>query len=454
MQVGQMAGRQLTVWDLERYGFDLDPSILASYPWVYAVERTGEGYRCSRCDNTVDFAKINGKGDVFCCHCLQLGRMTTFDKLYRIPAEANPGHLPSGQSVMTWSGNLSLEQKRASQILVKSLDHPDKIDIIHAVTGAGKTEMIFAVIDAALSKGGRVGLVSPRIDVCLELGPRLQAAFSKTSLLVLYGAMTEAYHYTDLVVATNHQLWRFYQAFDLIIVDEVDAFPLLGDGGLHFGVKQALKPGGKLIYLTATPDAYLEDLVQSKAAQVTLLPARYHGFALPEPDFVWIGNWQLAIKRRKYGTLLRQLKAFLSIDGVRLIFMPHIELAQALFDWLQDLGMAGDLAIVHAKDPDRAQKVQAVRDGDLSALITTTILERGVTFSNCHVFILGAEHPAFSASALVQMSGRVGRKADFPTGRLIYGHYGVSRSMKAARQAICLMNKEAHKAGLIHGGGQ
>ena len=45
-----------------------------------------------------------------------------------------------------------------------------------AVTGAGKTEMLFAVLHQTLQEG-RIALASPRVDVCLELFPRIQAVF-------------------------------------------------------------------------------------------------------------------------------------------------------------------------------------------------------------------------------------------------------------------------------------
>ena len=52
----------------------------------------------------------------------------------------------------------------------------------------------------------------------------------------------------------------FYRAFDLIIVDEVDAFPYEGDQQLRFGLMNALKATGCLIYLSATPsDALLKE---------------------------------------------------------------------------------------------------------------------------------------------------------------------------------------------------
>lgn len=74
--------------------------------------------------------------------------------------------------------------------------------------------------------------------------------------------------------------------------------------------------------------------------------------------------------------------------------------------------------------------VEEFRQGKLTILVTTTILERGVTFPCVDVFVLLANHKLYSKSALVQISGRVGRAAERPTGELLFLHDGVTKAMK------------------------
>ena len=50
---------------------------------------------------------------------------------------------------------------------------------------------------------------------------------------------------------------------------------------------------------------------------------------------------------------------------------------------------------VHAEDPMRKEKVTSFRKGDIPLLVTTTILERGVTVKNLQVAVLGAEEEVF-----------------------------------------------------------
>ena len=142
-----------------------------------------------------------------------------------------------------------------SEGLIQAVDKQEPT-LVHAVTGAGKTEMIYQVVAKVINRGGAVCLASPRIDVCLELYKRLQDDFA-CEISLLHGE-SEPYFRTPLVVATTHQLLKFYQAFDLLIVDEVDAFPYVDNPTLYHAVKNSVKENGLRIFLTATSTDELE----------------------------------------------------------------------------------------------------------------------------------------------------------------------------------------------------
>lgn len=95
------------------------------------------------------------------------------------------------------------------------------------------------------------------------------------------------------------------------------------------------------------------------------------------------------------------------------------------------------------------EKVQQFRDGQFDLLITTTILERGVTVPMVQTGILGAESPIFTESALVQIAGRTGRHKEHADGDVIYFHFGKTKSMIEARKHIKIMNELALKNKLI-----
>ena len=108
-----------------------------------------------------------------------------------------------------------------------------------------------------------------------------------------------------------------------------------------------------------------------------------------------------------------------------------------------------NIEAVYSEDPKRKEKVQAMRQKEIPILLTTTILERGVTFPKLDVAVFGAEDRIFTESALVQIAGRVGRSSDYPSGDITFFHYGKTDSMVKARRQIIAMNKEAREKGLI-----
>ena len=102
-----------------------------------------------------------------------------------------------------------------------------------------------------------------------------------------------------------------------------------------------------------------------------------------------------------------------------------------------------------AEDPERKAKVSAMREKKFQWLMSSTILERGITFPNIDVLVIGAEDGIFTESALVQIAGRCGRAAAYPTGEVLFYHDGKTIAMKRAIKQIQRMNQLAKKKGLI-----
>ena len=88
------------------------------------------------------------------------------------------------------------------------------------------------------------------------------------------------------------------------------------------------------------------------------------------------------------------------------------------------------------KSEERSATVEQFREKELSILVTTTILERGVTFPQVDVFVCMANHHLYTSSSLIQIGGRVGRSPDRPTGKLYFFHEGLSKSMLRCREEI------------------
>jgi competence protein ComFA len=150
-------------------------------------------------------------------------------------------------SLLDWNGSLSSGQQHASDRVVAATRGSESL-LVWAVCGAGKTEVLFQGINAALLEGKRVCIATPRTDVVLELAPRLQRVFPSIQVAVLYGGSKDRHLYAPLTIATTHQLLRFYHAFDTIVVDEVDAFPFSAEETLQYAVEQSRKPTSAMIF--------------------------------------------------------------------------------------------------------------------------------------------------------------------------------------------------------------
>ena len=400
------------------------------------VEEKGK-LSCNRCGQAIDKEKQQLPiGAYYCRFCLILGRVRSDEELYYFPQEEFPK-----ANVLKWQGKLTEFQAKVSQGLVEAVTKR-KDSLVHAVTGAGKTEMIYQVVAQVINQGGAVCLASPRIDVCLELYRRLKVDFT-CDISLLHGE-SEAYSRSPLVIATTHQLLKFYQAFDLLIVDEVDAFPYVDNPMLYHAVHQAVKVEGTKIFLTATSTDELDKKVAKGELTRLSLPRRFHGNPLIVPQKIWLADFQKYLGQKKLVPKLRQfIQKQRKTSFPLLIFASEIKKGQEFAEILQSTFPNEKVGFVASTTENRLEIVEKFRQKEITILVTTTILERGVTFPCVDVFVVEANHRLFSRSALVQIAGRVGRSMDRPTGELIFFHDGTTMAIEKAIKEIQEMNQEA-----------
>lgn len=400
------------------------------------VEEKGK-LSCNRCGQAIDKEKQQLPiGAYYCRSCLILGRVRSDEDLYYFPQEEFPK-----ANVLKWQGKLTEFQAKVSQGLVEAVTK-QKNSLVHAVTGAGKTEMIYQVVAQVINQGGAVCLASPRIDVCLELYRRLKVDFT-CDISLLHGE-SEAYSRSPLVIATTHQLLKFYQAFDLLIVDEVDAFPYVDNPMLYHAVHQAVKVEGTKIFLTATSTDELDKKVAKGELTRLSLPRRFHGNPLIVPQKIWLADFQKYLGQKKLVPKLRQfIQKQRKTSFPLLIFASEIKKGQEFAEILQSTFPNEKVGFVASTTENRLEIVEKFRQKEITILLTTTILERGVTFPCVDVFVVEANHRLFSRSALVQIAGRVGRSMERPTGELIFFHDGTTMAIEKAIKEIQEMNQEA-----------
>ncbi len=413
-------------------------------PSIYEVDAKPFCFRCG--NNLAECFANLPNNERYCRNCLMMKRVNSAQHFYyQKPEEAERIYF---KEPLVWEGILSFAQQKGSDAVLNAIREKQSL-LLWSVAGSGKTEMMFKGIEAGLKKGLRICLASPRVDVCIELAPRLQEVFPDVPQVCLYGDSEAVFNNETFVVATTHQLLRFYRYFDLIFIDEVDAFPYAKNPFLEYTVRKAGCEEAIQIFVTATPERKWQLECSEGKRNYVKIPARYHGFPLPVPRNCWIGDWQKQLNKKRISKkVIAWIMSYIKAKKPILIFFPKIDVMFKFSEVMEQYGFRR-LTTVHSADKLRKEKVQQLRDGTIQVLLTTTILERGVTFTDVQVAVFGSDGSIFTEAALVQIAGRAGRKKDFPTGEVCFFHFGKTCEMKRAIQHIEIMNKTAWEEGLL-----
>ncbi len=383
----------------------------------------GKDFICPRCGNRDPRYIGYRKGVPYCRACIGFhGR------------KANDAFSVNQKIRLELKYPLSEKQKEISDGVLYSLSSGKNV-LIHAVTGAGKTELVYHAMESVLRKGGHVGFATPRKDVVIDLLPRIQESFPKAKTIAVYGEHSSILE-ADIIVLTTHQLYRYESFFDLLVLDEIDAFPYRGNTVLNSFFRKSIK--GNYILLSATPSKEDIEKVKKDNGVVLSLYERYHHAPLPEPKIRQV-TWLTS-----YYYVYKLLKAFHEDDKPVFLFAPTISIGHRLYTFLKISFPLG--SFVSSEEEGRRLDIEKFKNGDLKYLVTTSILERGVTVKNLQVIVFDADHELYNSAALVQIAGRVGRKIDAKTGDVYFLGQSVTEEMKKAKEEIHEYNR---KSGLL-----
>jgi len=327
-----------------------------------------------------------------------------------------------------WKGQIHLDfaltpfQQQASDQILDWLKQGESV-FCYAACGSGKTEITFASIDWFLRHRQKVCFAISRRQVVLEIGARLQKAFPGLDVVCVcegYTSVTDG----DLIVCTTHQLYRYPGAFDLLILDELDAFPYRGNALLEHLAAKACR--GVKLMLSATPDEVSLSEIEAGRLKVARLFRRPHGQPLPEPRFylrpVWLQIFGLLWQLHRMAP--RQV----------LVFVPRIRDGNRLSRLL-------GCPCIHSQSPDKDDIMRRFSGKEYRVLVSTTLLERGITVPSVQVIVLRADHPVFTMASLVQIFGRAGRSFDDPKGECLCFAASLSDSMRQSADLLHQMNE-------------
>lgn len=378
--------------------------------------------KCLRCHNTEPHLFFQNEGRWYCRRCLDFGKLEAGQKPIRPPLTHSIHQVtPKLEFALTPA------QQQVSRQALACL-HQGKDVLIYAAAGAGKTEITLESICAYLRQGKKVGFAISRRQVVIEIAARLAANFPALKVVPVCAGFTSVTD-GDLIVCTTHQLYRYPFCFDLLILDELDAFPYAGNQVLEAIADQSCI--GQKLLLSATPDEKNLQACQEGKMEMLQLFARPHGHALCIPR-VYYGSKFLLVVR-----LLWYCRQFIAQNKQVLLFVPRI----ADTWWMKKTaGLFFRCLVIHSKSEKKDEIMADFHARKAQVLICTTLLERGITVPSVQVIVYRADHPVFTRASLIQIFGRVGRSFSDPEGKGIALCEHPSQALQGCIDQLMMMN--------------
>lgn len=385
---------------------------------------------CTRCGNKEKklFAYDPFQKKYYCRKCIAFGRIN--EKEIIKPAPFQPRSIQCHYQLkypLTYAQKVAIAQIQMYQ--QKGMDI-----LIYAACGAGKTELVMDSIMRYINAGKKVGFAISRRQVVLEIRERMAEAFPMLKVI----AVCEGYHNEtdgDLIICTMHQLYRYPYTFDLLIMDEIDAFPYRGNELLETIAHTACK--GQKLYLSATPDEKMLEQAEQGKIKVVELFQRPHAHPLVVPSVIHTyQSFQLLLAIR----FIHRCKN----SGIQtLLFVPTILDAKR---YARKLGLLFRCTHLTSQSKDKDKIIADFHKQRYDCLITTTVLERGITIKGIYVVVLHADHIVFNEASLIQIVGRVGRSMEMPEGEALLLCSQITQDMKRCIRAIKKMNETKPQA--------
>ncbi len=352
---------------------------------------------CIRCGNKDPSLFYKTQRGYYCRCCIRFSRL-----LIEEDEEPFNYKLSNKEVNLKLKYELTKYQKEAAN---KTLDLLKKGQdtVLYCVTGAGKTEIASIAINDFLKRNKKVCYAIPRREVVIELEERFRRMFKEIDIVAVYGGHHQKL-VADLVLCTTHQLYRYPKTFDLLVIDEADAYPLKGDQVLINITKHAAK--GVILYSTATLDDELKEKIANKELQKVFLPLRPHLKPLIEPKLIY--EPYLVMLLHAYKIIKRQ-------NNPLIIFVPRKKDAERLYKLYKNFF---DITYAYSDLKEREINIELFKSGQKRVIIATSLLERGITVNDTDVLILVIVDNIFDESSLIQMCGRAGRNFHNPKGQV------------------------------------
>jgi len=365
---------------------------------------------CERCYATSGFI-TNEYDELVCNECESFGKSTSSKTLYRYHRNVSERNHD-----LKFPFELTKAQRQGSAFFVSCIeDHT--YGYLMAICGAGKTEMLYDGIFKLLKENKRIAIAIPRKQVVIQLFQRMKSIFPNTVIKALY---EESKDDTDasILILTIQQLIYYYKEFDCLVIDEFDAFPIYNSKLYYRLFQKVVKDDGIIFVMSATENKEIEEWIQKYHVKKTEVLERFHGYPLDIPKVIHVRNLYIQISYNTVPSIiLKQLNVWMKQGNYIFLYAPTLALCERLKELFVHFNYRTEM--ISSKSKYKQSILKDFENHKLDFLITSSILERGVTYPNLNVMVLFANHSVYSTETLIQISGRVGRSILFPTGEII-----------------------------------
>ena len=316
---------------------------------------------------------------------------------------------------------LNPHQEKASNKVLHAIEKKRSC-LIDAVCGAGKTEIVLEVIKLYLNQGKTVGFACPRKTLLCDLYERVSSYFKSDAFGLVYGGCSINAQ-GQFIFLTTHQLSKYKGYFDLLIIDEIDAFPYLDNYQLE---KSATLASKLFIYISATvPDKYYQMDID-----IIKVYHRHHQQVMPLPQVIALHKGRM---------FYQLLKTLLFNQDKYVLYVPSKKLGLQLVKLLKVCRIK---AFFISSENASLENIALLKEGKISVLVSTTVLERGITLKSLNVIVYQACHHVFNKSVLIQICGRVGRDAVVTDGQILFLCYKENDQIKECCKDLKEINEK------------
>lgn len=305
---------------------------------------------------------------------------------------------------------LTLEQSEGIRHLIQAFARPHtSTTLINGDVGMGKSVIYQVAVVAAVQAGSRVAILLPNERLAVQAHEEISSMWPDARALLVNKRTRKDLTDEKLLVGTTALLFRDIGHLDICVTDEQHRFSVeqrkfLANDQTH------------LIELSATPIPRTQVMLGYGAMNVIRLTKRHciqdiqtrivsrdgaREMVRHVKELIDAGNSLLIVCPRK------EQKADLEEDAVTI---PSVHEVAAKWEGV----FPGKVRIMHSDTPDSEakQSLDDIKSGKASVMVSTTVLEVGLTINGLRALII-VHAERFGVAQLHQLRGRLSRHGGY-----------------------------------------